>query len=877
MAKKQAAPAATDGELDRFARQVELALEHYPEPDWLAAHSVLATPYVIGHFLPVVHTGNLDAQRARALQMVLEQAVAELDVELGKFITDLYLARNTSLTNTALAMKHHMSQRTFYRFRNRALGAAAEAVYKILLPPLRSEQPAQQPFAGRQPHLAQCLSSLHAGRTVYIAGESGIGKTTLATEVTARWPHPCFWFTVRAGLSDRLASFLFALAHFLRQQGDSLTWRQIVADKGVFELDQVAGLLRYDLRAHRTTPLLICIDELDVLDAARSDHLRLLHLLDDLRPSARLLLVGQRVVMETDVQVALTGFDAAEYAEWLQLAPLPAASGAHAGQQQTILQLTKGNPALLNLLWALPGSSTEFTTTLDTPPALFTADGLAARIWRRLGKAERQLLLELAVFRTAAPADCWRHVQRVVDGLAERMLVQHDGAGGLMCASHIVSFVHRQISAGKAAALQLAAAAALEDRGDFVEAMHHYVQGQQPALAVWLWFTRRTQQINQGKGIPALEILENIPSSSLENERDKAALGLARAELYRLVGKPEKIAGELAGVTLMDSTTVKSYVHQLLADALERQGDIEHAIMTYRRSLETLVGSLPLRQVLLHERIGYLHLVRATDLALAEREAWQSLFHAHTFMANVQELRGNLPGARKYYQEALAIAERFDSRQGMLATAYSHLGKLLLKLGELNDANTMIRQALQLSEERGDSIGPLYDRINLSYLLTVQGEHRAALEIALAGLEQAEAMQHRYLLAGLLAAAGDAACRLGDLAGAEHHATRSLLQEEEFFRAWALTVLGMVQTAQEHYPLALRTLRSAVEMAAEQEDAYGEAYALHALGMALWASEQVEPASAALWRALAAYQSGGMAAEAQRLAEDIARLGVPPT
>lgn len=141
----------------------------------------------------------------------------------------------------------------------------------------------------------------------------------------------------------------------------------------------------------------------------------------------------------------------------------------------------------------------------------------------------------------------------------------------------------------------------------------------------------------------------------------------------------------------------------------------------------------------------------------------------------------------------------------------------------------------------------------------------------------AEAMQHRYLLAGLLAAAGDAACRLGDLAEAEHHATRSLLQEEEFFRAWALTVLGMVQTAQKHYPLALRTLRSAVEMAAEQEDAYGEAYALHALGMALWAWGQVEPASAALRRTLAAYQSGGMAAEAKRLAEDMARLGVPPT
>jgi hypothetical protein len=66
-----------------------------------------------------------------------------------------------------------------------------------------------------------------------------------------------------------------------------------------------------------------------------------------------------------------------------------------------------------------------------------------------------------------------------------------------------------------------------------------------------------------------------------------------------------------------------------------------------------------------------------------------------------------------------------------------------------------------------------------------------------------------------------------------------------------------------------------VEAAAEQEDGYGEAYALHALGTALWLDGQAGPASNAFGRAHSKYLAGGLAAEARRLVEDAARLGAP--
>ena len=167
-----------------------------------------------------------------------------------------------------------------------------------------------------------------------------------------------------------------------------------------------------------------------------------------------------------------------------------------------------------------------------------------ARIWRRLTKAEREVLMELSVFRAMAPADHWLAAQDVLDALTERKLAEQDGRGGVMCATHIIAFVRKQTAPDLMEMFHLRAASAFEDRGEFVEAMHHYVVGKQPAMAVWLWFTRRVQQVERGNGPRALEVLEQIAASDVPHEQDRAALGLARAELLRLVGHPEKMAQE---------------------------------------------------------------------------------------------------------------------------------------------------------------------------------------------------------------------------------------------------------------------------------------------------------------------------------------------
>ena len=134
-------------------------------------------------------------------------------------------------------------------------------------------------------------------------------------------------------------------------------------------------------------------------------------------------------------------------------------------------------------------------------------------------------------------------------------------------------------------------------------------------------------------------------------------------------------------------------------------------------------------------------------------------------------------------------------------------------------------------------------------------------------------MQHGYLVAGLAAAAGDAARHQQDLEAAEHYAHRSLIEEEEFFRPWALTVLGLAQAGRGRSSHAMTTLQMAVEAASVQEDGYGEAYAMEALGKVCWQNAQQTEAITRLKQAHQFYSENGFLFEANRLQTEMVTLG----
>jgi tetratricopeptide (TPR) repeat protein len=159
----------------------------------------------------------------------------------------------------------------------------------------------------------------------------------------------------------------------------------------------------------------------------------------------------------------------------------------------------------------------------------------------------------------------------------------------------------------------------------------------------------------------------------------------------------------------------------------------------------------------------------------------------------------------------------------------------------------------------------LYDRLNLASACIVAGRHGEALLHAAEGLHMAEALQHSFLIAGLSACAAEACAALQRFDEAQQYAMRSLREEEEVHRSYALAVLGQTRLAQGRLDEAGQMFRSAIESAQATQDRYAEAPAWKSLGQVLAAQGKPGEAQQAYAGALRLYAELGLAREADAM------------
>jgi len=833
-----------------FGGQVKQALENFADVEWLGANSPLAAPYILGQRLDHLPTGETAQERGLALQDALRAAVMQIsDPLLQQVLTHGFLERKPRRNLESVAVDLALAPRTFFRHIAKALEELADSLSRTLLPTLRLETPLATALIGRAQLLQNCRGALRSYQSVSLIGPSGVGKTTLAAAIAQQWagtdarPSPVFLFTLRAGLNDQFASFVFALSYFLRLQGAANTWRQLVADKGIVQPERVLGLLRHDLAQPRATPLLLCVDEIATLQVELPDHAQIIHLLEELRTQAPLLLIGEQAVIKTDQVYHLAGFTLAETQALLQQKGLPPAAPE---TLQQLFTVTHGNPALLTLAIALRQQGDEWDDLLYDLSRAPSLAALFTRIWRRLQEAERHLLWQLAVFREPAPQDAWQAEQARLAQLHQRELVVLDDQGGVRLPPHIHHLVYERIPAERRPSLHLQAAQMREARGEYVAAMHHYCQGGQPALAVWLWYSRRTVEIARGQGARALVVLDRIIAADLADGRDRAVLQEARAELRQLAGHIDAAQAELQGITPGDadgSPMLRAQVLQRQGELYESQGQIEQALAGYRAALDSLLGMRQQREVTLHTKLSFLQMYRLHNVEQANREALLARIKAEAFHGQVAEMRGDYILARTLYESALMLAEtaNFGATGVDLATlsrVYTYLSVLTLKQGEVDRAIDLIEKATDCDRRRGDMISPLYDLMNLASAYRQAGRTAEAYQEALNGLHLAERLKHSYLIAGLAATVGEACCDLGRFAEAEQYAMQSLHQEEEYFRSAALVILGLVQQASGQAATAVKLLHEAIVSAQNLDDKYSEAYGWRLLGQIYQAEQQ---------------------------------------
>jgi tetratricopeptide (TPR) repeat protein len=882
-----------------FYDHVRQALELIDTPAALGEQSPLATPYFLGSTLKGVEASPLG--RGQALQgallraaeqlwggllpedgqELLRQALAEADpggrydcvvLELNYF-KQRYRPKPKNQAEIYTEILH-ISRPTHDRHLRRAIERLGNALLQQIRPALHLDRPVPPPLLiGREALTPQLMTDLEAGKAVSLTGPGGVGKTALGSTLAAAWQSGgCFWYTLRPTLNDQLESLLFALGHFLRQQGAHNLWHQIVAERGRSAEGGLAlGLALADLAELPEQPLL-CFDGLELLqqgyESQRPEHLRISAFLEGLRGHVPLLLMGQRAILASDTICQVAELNDEQIASWLTRLALDHTPA----EVERLYSSTAGNPRLIELCIALVQADPQASLAgvLEQLPTSQALVPLWLRLERQLMPVERQLLQALSVFRSPAPADHWlkgaaEHTQALEQLLARR-LVQQDERGGVALLPALRSVVYDELSVEQREEFHSQAAQVRAERGEYTASAYHLFRAGQPEAAIDLWYSQRDHEINQGQASAALAIFSQISQRRLMARHQRNLL-LLRAELYELAGEPAKVAAELAQTEWTQNELTTPAAMLRLGLAFEAQGQPERALHTYQSGLDALVALLG-HGTRLHVQRSLTNL-RRRDMQPAWREANLAQFHAETTLGVVHDQSGDYTTAQEHYQRALAIAQEANYQAGIAQTNH-YLAMLAGRRLNLDAALPYFAQAIAFYERIGDRVNGEIVRSNLASAFIQVRQFAAALEPATQALQFFEAMGNSVRTAQNASNLAEAHAELGNLDEAEHYAMLVLQQEEPQSHPYALYTLGTVYRQRGDWRNAERYYDQSRRIAEMNDDAYLLAFAHRALGEIHRAQGQHEAAQSAFAQSITLFERLNIAEEV-RATEQLAQ------
>jgi tetratricopeptide (TPR) repeat protein len=843
-----------------FSATLRSALEHIANPAWLGEHSPLAAPYFLGGRPSGEAYLTTGRERGLLLQAAIRDAAAAMwgsplpttradlsaavDADRAArgskssryryYLLELrYLRRHFPPNAFPAAVEAmpgyvNVSPTRFFIHLDEAIEELGRRLLERLNPALRLERPglARSPV-GRSAIIAAVLAELRAGRSVAVTGAGGIGKTTAGAAVIAGWPGEVFWHTFRPGLNDDLGSLLFSLGHFTREAGAPTLWAQLLAGEGgIGAPGQALGMLRLDLEAIAARQPLLCFDEVDLLrtstgEPRRKQHAQTLELLESLRGTAPLLLIGQRVYMDTDAHFPLEPLPTTDTGELLrQLGLKPDMTTLHRVQQ-----FTRGNPRLLELYAALRHSGEEAGDLLRLSHAP-SAQPLFSRLWRRLDESERELLAALSVFRSHAPRDAWTDKESALADLIDRGLVKSDLAGGVTLLPFHRELVYAALSAARRARSHKDAAHIRALRGDYTAAAYHYVQADEPESAVGIWFAHQDGEIMAGQTAAADEVFRLIKPDSLDGHW-RTELRVIQNRLALLAGEAERVLEGMEGFKWdADDETTADALGQW-GHALELRDQTEQALAKYDEAIAMLARATN-KIAGWHLRRGLVY-SRESDVDASRKEAQLGMYNVNRLLGMIDYLTGGYATAHSHFLEALHLAETANDKD-KIARANYMLAFVAGRQGRIEDARIYAEATMAHYTDIGDRLQLEGMRAELAGMYLNVRRFEEVIEPSEKALRFFERIKHDQWISHISANLAEAYLETGRLEEAKEMVFRVLRMEVAPARPYALYTLGHVHDRQGNLAHAATSFAEGIETARANSDPFIEAYLERALG-----------------------------------------------
>jgi DNA-binding CsgD family transcriptional regulator/tetratricopeptide (TPR) repeat protein len=304
-------------------------------------------------------------------------------------------------------------------------------------------------------------------------------------------------------------------------------------------------------------------------------------------------------------------------------------------------------------------------------------------------------------------------------------------------------------------------------------------------------------------------------AASVEAARQaEAVFGLAEAHahLERALALWPAVPGA-AGLTGLGLPELCAWTARLASQV----GAGPRAVELARRATDLVGAEEPHRAALLHVSLGeYLYETGHDEAALAALERAVELVPAELASPErafaLGSLAGGLMMAWRYpeslpiSEQALALARSLGAREAEVR-ALTVLGIDLAHLSRGEEGIAHVRQALQLAEEIGDHFGLERAYINLTDLLTKLGRLRESAQLGRAGLE----VIHRYGIYSALLVANqvETLLAIGDWDEAERLSAAALRDITSSFRYWLLTIRAEVEIGRGEFGAARAHLEAA--------------------------------------------------------------------
>lgn len=621
-------------------------------------------------------------------------------------------------------------------------------------------------FVGRVRELealhAQWNAARYTPRAAFIQGDAGSGKTSLVHEFSRR-VDALFLYGVCAESAQQLAYHPWVQileTHLARWDDAALKnwspfWMEPLArlvpsfaarlaanaaprlTAHDDELTLHSGIAEFLLRAPRTPPLLICLDDVQWADRA---SLRLFQFLaqrlaqlavDGTTPPILLLAIARAEESEANSALQVLRDDLYKVAHTVALTPLAendvrqiVSTMWHTltpkAQTQVSAQLTQatgGNPLfVIQVLRELQGVN-KLPATFPVPA---TVRQLIARRLRRLPESTRQVLETLAI--AAAPLTLQDAQHAGARSENETIAALDAGlAGGLLVAQRNpaqYSFAHDLVRAAvmepvsdvrtralhrRLAALcaEHAARVSLAQRETWVErAAQHAIQGQDAHLiAQWAPLAAvRAERV--GAYRDALALLEQAEHARTALEHDA----------HEKTRTHEPIARRLDQIRLL----------HLMGRWSETPGALAHVAQSLREHPDPRLDAiLALRQAESLNALG--ELTRAFEFAqrackqFATQRDDANAAEGALLAARTKMGLGQNRAARPLFERALQLL-RTEEDARSIARALMGLGYCELELGRMDDARRNVTEALHLAEQRGDAMNCAYAALVLAFV-----------------------------------------------------------------------------------------------------------------------------------------------------------------